>query len=191
MSKVLYFIRHGTALHNVLFLEHGNIVYKKYRDTPLVPKGINEAKSLDKIWKDIDKIELVIVSPLLRTLQTVDNIFCNKDVPIIALDSLMEYPQGLDICNRRKSITEYKFCYPNVNFSYIKDDIEKKWRHNRYESIEELDIRIKEMLGFINQRPETYIAIVSHSSYIGHFLFNKIGEGVNELKHCHPYIHKL
>ena len=46
MNKVLYFIRHGTALHNVLFWEQGEDVYKKYRDTPLVKKGVEEAKNL-------------------------------------------------------------------------------------------------------------------------------------------------
>ncbi len=191
MNKVLYFIRHGTALHNVLFWEQGEKVYSKYRDTPLVKKGVEEAKKLGETWEDIDKIELIITSPLLRTLQTTDNIFCKKNIPIIALDCVMEYSQGLDRCNYRKSITEYKPCYPNVNFSFIEDDIEKKWRYNRYETIDELDERIKEMIGFINTRKEKHIAIVSHSSYISHFLFNKIGDENNELKHCHPYIHKL
>jgi len=191
MNKVLYFIRHGTALHNVLFWEQGEKVYSKYRDTPLVKKGVEEAKNLGETWEDIDKIELIITSPLLRTLQTTDNIFCKKNIPIIALDCVMEYSQGLDRCNYRKSITEYKPCYPNVNFSFIEDDIEKKWRYNRYETIDELDERIKEMIGFINTRKEKHIAIVSHSSYIGHYLFNKIGDENNELKHCHPYIHNL
>ena len=97
MKKVLYCIRHGTALHNVLFWEQGEIVYEKYRDTPLVKKGVDEAKALGETWEDIDKIELVIVSPLLRTLQTADNIFCKKDVPMIALDCVREYSQGLDL----------------------------------------------------------------------------------------------
>ena len=191
MNKVLYFIRHGTALHNVLFWEQGEKVYSKYRDTPLVKKGVEEAKHLGETWEDIDKIELIITSPLLRTLQTTDNIFCKKNIPIIALDCVMEYSQGLDCCNHRKSITEYKPCYPNVDFSFIEDDIEKGWRHDRYETIEELDERVKEMIGFINTRKEKHIAIVSHSSYIGNYLFNKIGDENNELKHCHPYIHNL
>ena len=35
------------------------------------------------------------------------------------------------------------------------------------------------------------IAVVSHSSYIGQMIEGKIGNEDNELKHCHPYIHKL
>ena len=191
MKKVLYCIRHGTALHNVLFWEQGEDVYKKYRDTPLVKKGVDEAKVLGETWEDIDKIELVIVSPLLRTLQTADNIFSKKDVPMIALDCVMEYSQGLDLCNRRKSITEYKPCYPKVDFSHIKDDVDQKWREDKYETIEELNERIKEMIKFIKTRKEIHIAIVSHSSYLGHYMFDKIGDEKNEIKHCYPYIHNI
>ena len=191
MKKVLYCIRHGTALHNVLFWEQGEDVYKKYRDTPLVKKGVDEAKVLGETWEDIDKIELVIVSPLLRTLQTADNIFCKKDVPMIALDCVMEYSQGLDLCNKRKSITEYKPCYPRVDFSHIKDDVETRWREDKYETVEELNERIKEMIKFIKTRKETHIAIVSHSSYLGHYMFDKIGDENNEIKHCYPYIHEI
>ena len=191
MKKVLYCIRHGTALHNVLFWEQGEDVYKKYRDTPLVKKGVDEAKVLGETWEDIDKIELVIVSPLLRTLQTADNIFSKKDVPMIALDCVMEYSQGLDLCNKRKSIIEYKPCYPKVDFSHIKDDVETRWREDKYETVEELNERIKEMIKFIKTRKEIHIAIVSHSSYLGHYLFDRIGDEENEIKHCYPYIHNI
>ena len=46
---------------------------------------------------------------------------------MIALDCVMEYSQGLELCNRRKSITEYKPCYPKVDFSHIEDQTK---RHN-------------------------------------------------------------
>tara|TARA_B100001093_G_scaffold399188_1_gene386619 strand:- start:1538 stop:2110 length:573 start_codon:yes stop_codon:yes gene_type:complete len=190
MNKTLYCIRHGTALHNVLFWDYGSEVYQKYRDTPLVAKGVEEAKNLGKTWKEIDNIELILVSPLLRTLQTASHIFENKNIPILALDCIMEYPQGYsDICNHRKTIIELKPCYPNIDFSYInKKDI---WRSDRDETISELNNRINELKKFIKSRKEKHIAIVSHSSYLGHFLFNKIGDENNELEHCMPYIHKL
>ena len=72
-------------------MEIGPSVYRKYRDTPLVAKGRKEATKLGNTWNNIDNIELVIVSPLLRTLQTATNIFSNKNVPMIALDCLMEF----------------------------------------------------------------------------------------------------
>jgi broad specificity phosphatase PhoE len=191
MNKTLYCIRHGTALHNVLFWDYGSEVYQKYRDTPLVAKGVEEAKNLGKTWKEIDNIELVLVSPLLRTLQTASHIFENKNIPMLALDCIMEYPQGYsDICNHRKTIIELKPCYPNIDFSSVNKE-KDIWRPDRDETINELNGRINELINFIKSRKEKHIAIVSHSSYLGHFLFNKIGDENNELEHCMPYIHKL
>ena len=187
MNKTLYCIRHGTALHNVLFWEYGSQVYQKYRDTPLVAKGVEEAKKLGKTWKEIDNIELILVSPLLRTLQTASHIFENKNIPMLALDCIMEYPQGYsDICNHRKTIVELKPCYPNIDFSSINKE-KDIWRPDRDETISELNSRINELIKFIKSRKEKHIAIVSHSSYLGHFLFNKIGDENNELEHCFPY----
>ena len=31
------------------------------------------------------------------------------------------------------------------------------------------------------------IAVVSHSSFLGQYLFKKIGDEHNELEHCHPF----
>ncbi len=48
MEKTLYCIRHGYALHNKLFFEIGPRAYSEYRDTPLLEKGFNQAKTLNK-----------------------------------------------------------------------------------------------------------------------------------------------
>ena len=47
------------------------------------------------------------------------------------------------------------------------------------------------MVKFIKTRKEIHIAIVSHSSYLGHYMFDRIGDESNEIKHCYPYIHKI
>ena len=89
---------------------------------------------------------------------------------MIALDCVMEYSQGLDLCNRRKSITEYKPCYPKVDFLVLRMML-KLEREDKYETVEELNERVKEMIKFIKTRKEIHIAIVSHSSYLGHYMF--------------------
>ncbi len=188
--KNLYCIRHGEALHNVLFWEIGEKVYLLYRDTPLTAVGVEQATNLGNS-DDINNIELIIMSPLLRTLQTAHNIFKNKDIPMLALDCVMEYPQGLDQCNHRKTIKEYKYSYPKVDFSHIEHDEEPFWKKYEIESIESLKKRIKKMKDFINSRPENNIAIVSHSSFLGKFLFDNIGNENNELEHCKVYQTKI
>ena len=58
MTKLLYCIRHGTALHNVNFDKMGRKAYTEFFDTPLVDLGKLEAVLLGTTWRDIDKVEL-------------------------------------------------------------------------------------------------------------------------------------
>tara|TARA_Y100000816_G_scaffold271720_1_gene236501 strand:- start:44 stop:661 length:618 start_codon:yes stop_codon:yes gene_type:complete len=189
MEKTLYCIRHGYALHNKLFWDIGTKAYTEFRDTELLEEGYNQAKHLNEIWEKKHDIDLVIVSPCARTLNTASFIFKNVDVPIIAKDFLIEYPiGGNEICNKRKSLSDLKYLYPFIDFK-IKDE-EMIWPDNR-ETVSDLKKRISKMLDWISRRKEKKIAIVSHSSFIGQFKDNKIGDEHHELKHCHPYKLKI
>ena len=119
MTKLLYCIRHGTALHNVNFDKMGRKAYTEFFDTPLVDLGKLEAVLLGTTWRDIDKVELILVSPLTRTLDTAKFIFQHHKAPVIALDYLMEHPQAEEICNLRASKDELSLRYPNVDFSNL------------------------------------------------------------------------
>ena len=185
MKKILYCIRHGYALHNKLFNYIGTKAYTEFQDTPLLHEGISQAKNLGNNWKDIDDIELVIVSPCLRTLETAKHIFRSKNKNMIAKDFLIEYPLGIDICNKRKNVDNLKYLYPYVDFNEINDN-ELPWPDKK-ETIDGLKNRINEMFAWISKRPEKKIAIVSHSSFIGQFKDNIIGDEDHELKHCYPY----
>lgn len=189
----LYCIRHGLALHNSLYKKYGSDIFCNinYKDTLLIPEGHEQSLQLGETWKDIDKIELVIVSPLKRTLQTAHNIFKNKKIPMIALDICREFPLGLHACNYRSSKDELEILYPNVDFSSLKTNYDELWFPKREETIEELNIRIKKTLEFIKSRPETNIAFVNHNSFMGQMKDNKIllmDNGSQELKHCFPYL---
>ena len=46
MVKKITCIRHGTALHNVMFDKIGVKAYSDYRDTPLVERGVQNRKNL-------------------------------------------------------------------------------------------------------------------------------------------------
>ena len=192
MSKVVYFIRHGYALHNDLFWSIGTDAYKNYQDTPLLHKGYEQAneckkKHVERWQGKLKNIDIVLVSPLSRTISTALSIFgdtkhyCTK---FIALDCLMEYPQGGDeICNKRKKIEILKDNYPTIDFSELRGD---HWGDNK-ESIEGLEERIDTMVKYIQKLDANRIAVVSHSSFLGQYLHKKIGDEHNELEHCFPF----
>jgi len=188
--KKVFFIRHGYALHNDLYWVMGDKAYSDYTDTPLLHKGYIQADECRRKYKEeLEGVELILVSPLSRTLQTAISIFGKSSffrTKMRALDCLMEYPQGgPELCNKRKEKTILERNYPTIEFTYVKDG-KVEWGDNK-ETIEELEGRIEDMIKFIKNRPENKIAIVSHSSYIGKHLYDKIYDENNELKHCFPY----
>ena len=128
--KTLYCIRHGLALHNVLFWEIGTKAYTEYQDTRLLEEGVEQAIELGN-KKILNNVELVIVSPLSRTLSTAYHIFKNTNIPIVAIDFLIEHPLGGDeFANKRKSISCLKKIFPKVNFDLITQE-EPYWPKKR------------------------------------------------------------
>lgn len=190
--KTLYLIRHGHSLHNEYFTRMGPkaFVLPEMKDSPLTDKGREQSRKLaETIHSDI---ELVLVSPLTRTLETAHNIFKDKNIPIKCLECLREYPMGLHTCNIRSEASKLQKTFPEIDFS----DISGKdvfWKTDG-ESLEELNVRIENMKEYIRNLPETKIAVVSHNSFIGQLKDKHISQLENneqELQHCYPYKYKL
>lgn len=189
MPKKLFCIRHGTSEHNVRYYEIGELAFNEKEDTTLLASGIAEARNLGSNWTEIDNIELVLVSPLSRTLETATQIFKHKKVPMIALDCLIEWPQHSELCNKRKAKKDIVDKYPHVNFDRIANEL--YWNSKENESYESLKERVKFAKNWIRMRKENKIAIVSHSSYLAEFLNGEIIDKNDQLKHCYPYEHNL
>ena len=190
--KNIYFIRHGLAQHNTQFKLYGKRAFYNplYYDTKLIEEGHRQATNLGKSWNEIRNIDLVLTSPLMRCLQTTENIFKDIDVPIIAIDIIKEFPQGLQTCNRRSDIDSLKPMFPKIDFSFIEHNEDILWNPQREETLDELNLRIETFNHFLNGRDEKNIAIVSHSSFIGQYKDKKIAlieNGDTELIHCYPY----
>ena len=185
--KNVFCIRHGTAEHNVLFHEVGEKAYMMVTDSSLTEKGVQESTMLGEQWLEKNNIELILVSPLTRTIQTAKNIFKNTNVKMLSFDELKEFPASYENINHRKDKKELVLKHhPIVNFKYLTEK-DRLWHETNKETIEQLDDRIKYMKDFILNRKEQNIAVVSHSSYLAYFLYGKIEDFDNELKHCFPY----
>ena len=170
------------------------MAYVNTRDTRLVENGVKQAKQLGKTWKDKSKIELVVVSPLTRTLETASHIFKNNNVPMIALESLKEYPQSYQQCNHRRTVEELKKEFPHINFKEILHNDDKEWRDLPDIITGEktkLKTRISDFKKWINKRDEKNIAVVCHSSYLNKMMNDFVDNEVTELKHCYPYKYYL
>ncbi|XP_018859847.2 phosphoglycerate mutase-like protein 1 isoform X3 [Juglans regia] len=207
-------VRHGQGIHNV----EGDKNYKAYLspdyfDAHLTPLGWQQVDNLRKhvhasgLSKTID---LVITSPLLRTIQTAVGVFGGEgyadkaDVlplmvanagnsgraaisslncpPIIAVEHCREH-LGVHPCDKRRNISDYQFLFPAIDFSPIENDEDVLWKANIRETKEEVAARGLKFMNWLWTRKEKEIAIVTHSG----FLFHTLTLFGND---CHPLVKK-
>nr|KJB79522.1 hypothetical protein B456_013G053200 [Gossypium raimondii] len=146
--KTLHLVRHAQGIHNV----DGDKNYKAYMspeyfDAHITPLGWQQVDNLRKHVHECGlakRIDLVITSPLLRTLQTAVGVFGGDgytermDVvplmvanagnsgraaisslncpPIVAVELCREH-LGVHPCDKRRNISDYQFLFPAVDFS--------------------------------------------------------------------------
>lgn len=162
----IYFIRHGYAYHNQLAEEIGDIAYfdKKTEDSPLLEKGIDQAKYASKELINID-FDYVFCSPSLRCIQTLENLISNKNVQLF--DILME-PQGEHFCNKRKNIDELANFCSELSNNYNITNVNQKYNFEK-ETYQNFIERTKEFYKYLvnlKNINSKNILIVSHHDWI-------------------------
>uniref|UniRef100_A0ACD5YAH6 Uncharacterized protein n=2 Tax=Avena sativa TaxID=4498 RepID=A0ACD5YAH6_AVESA len=211
-SKTIHLVRHAQGIHNVA----GEKDFKAYMsaellDAQLTPLGWSQVDCLrEHVTKCglAKKIELVIVSPLLRTMQTAVGVFGGGNYtdgvgvsplmvegaehsgrqaisslncpPFLAVEACREH-LGVHPCDKRSSITKYRTLFPAIDFSLIENDEDVLWEPDVRETDESVAARGMKFIDWLWTREEKEIAIVSHSGFLYHTL-NMYG------KECHPTI---
>ncbi|KAL2655737.1 hypothetical protein AAZX31_04G087600 [Glycine max] len=210
--KTLHLVRHAQGFHNVEG-EKNFEAYKSYDlfDANLTPLGWKQVDNLRQHVKASGlskRIELVIVSPLLRTMQTAVGVFggqpytdginvpplMNDNVgdsgrpaisslnapPFIAVELCREH-LGVHPCDKRRNITDYRHMFPAIDFSLIENDEDILWKPDIREKNEEVAARGLKFLEWLWTRKEKEIAVVTHSG----FLFHSLSAFGND---CHPNV---
>jgi len=185
-------------------------------DTPLTETGMAEGQALGQrllggeeltdgetqftVW-DLD---LIIVSPLRRALQTCNAIFgteplinrrTGERIPIVARALTTESPQGSHLCNKRgTSRSEAAAAYPHIDFTELAEE-DVVWQEafrateGKGENSEMIQARADEFVATLRSAPEEKVAIVSHSGLLTAILYGAGNDGVGgSLKHCDPYV---
>ncbi|GAB4838388.1 hypothetical protein Ancab_027924 [Ancistrocladus abbreviatus] len=210
--KTIHLVRHAQGLHNI----EGDKNYKAYMspeyfDAPLTPLGWQQVDNLRKHVNACGlskRIELVVTSPLLRTMQTAVGVFggdgytTGMDVlplmvanagnsnrsaisslncpPIVAVEPCREH-LGVHPCDRRRNISEYQFLFPAIDFSLIESDEDVLWKADVRETKAEVAARGMKFMNWLCTRKEKEIAVVTHSGFLFHTL-SKLGND------CHPLV---
>ena len=187
-TKILHFQRHGQGYHNLL----GDVcrgmdmkidmdstdpklnpwINPAILDSPLTETGRQQCMARRPNASQL-KPELLIVSPLLRAIQTAYITFadCSKTVPWVAHEGCRE-ELGLLMCNKRRPLSQIEDDFPDIDFTLISDEQDDLFDAigDRRETVLEKTDRIYDFLKYVRSRPEQEIAIVGHSSWLFYML---------------------
>ncbi|RVW65679.1 Phosphoglycerate mutase-like protein 1 [Vitis vinifera] len=170
--KTIHLVRHAQGIHNVEGeKDHSAYLSQELFDAHLTPLGWQQVDNLHKHVQACGlskKVELVVVSPLLRTMQTAAGVFGGEsykdgiDVtplmvanvgnserpaisslnrpPFLALELCREH-LGVHPCDKRRSIHEYRPLFPAIDFSLIESDDDVLWTADVREKNEDVASR--------------------------------------------------
>jgi broad specificity phosphatase PhoE len=128
-------------------------------DADLTLNGMSQAEKL-AISMDFIPLQVVFTSPLVRTLHTSSILFKQHCIPIIASEDIRERYDRHPV-NNRQDVSRLKELYPSVDFSEIISDTDML-----YNTPDDLEIRAKAFIKYVLSRPEKYIAVVSHETFL-------------------------
>ncbi|XP_040971840.1 phosphoglycerate mutase-like protein 1, partial [Gossypium hirsutum] len=137
----------------------------------------------------LKRIELVITSPLYRTMQTAFGVFgsteSNEDAgvncPQIMAVELCRDRMGVRPCDMRRRVSQCQALFPSIDFSMMDGEEDSMWNPDFRESEEEMAARMGLLMNWLWTRPEKEIVIVSHGIMLQHIL-DRLGND------CHPSV---
>mmetsp|Transcript_5829 Transcript_5829/g.13898 ORF Transcript_5829/g.13898 Transcript_5829/m.13898 type:complete len:277 (+) Transcript_5829:75-905(+) len=198
-AKLLHCIRHGQGFHNLLadiFREFGKEVdcmgksraspyqREEISDAPLTAIGVKQAKALQAQARSLENVQLIVVSPLCRAVQTANMAFAHTlpleesaqraKVPFIAHPLATEMG-GVNLCDKRRPLTDIRRDFPHVDFSLFKDEEDPNWSDEKREDPKNVSDRCYDFCLWLKERPETEVVVATHSAWL-FTLFNTVLE---------------
>lgn len=181
--KTVIFIRHGESEYNLACTgPDGKVGISPvggpdgsmsrstfdFEDAPLTATGRDQALQLGPALVS-SKIELVVASPLERTLETASLIFPPGQIPggkIVAHEGVREMMMpGRETVNKRRSISDKTARWEWVDWTQIQDDADTTWERTATAGRErsaQVHLRVSNFLNWVMARPEQVVAVVTH-----------------------------
>ena len=195
--KRVFFVRHAEGTHNVAEREHGSpdILLEEhsgtlFMDPPLTDTGQEQCAGLrDALGRGSlqHELDLVVVSPLLRTLQTASLVFhdlprvsSSRPVPFLANELCRERIHHY-MCDKRQDTSVHRQQFAHVDFAHIESEQDRMFHEKEIENDEELcSQRALAFLEWLKTREETNIAVVTHMMFLRHVFRGQWAEGFSE-----------
>lgn len=171
-EKIIHLVRHAKGAHNAA-AEFDYSAYKRedLEDALLTEEGVEQCFLLAEESEFLaDAVELVVVSPMNRTIQTAIYGFPNLlgRVPWIARPEVRE-TMGQHPCDRMAPVSQKIANYPDIDFKALdgsdRDDAYYSYNDCR-EPLEDIEMRGRSFIEWLSSRPEKEIVVVTHSGFL-------------------------
>jgi broad specificity phosphatase PhoE len=184
--KLVHFVRHGQGFHNLMadtFTTAGKqwtqfqagpdnpYTMPELLDSPLTNKGRQQAAALQQSMtqeEDFPSPQMVVVSPMCRTLQTAILAFAHliqSATPFVAHEMARE-ECGVHLCDQRRSKSQQMLEFPYVNFDLLSSELDPLYQEHTRETKLQVADRIYQFLQWLEQSPSDVLAVVSHSGWL-------------------------
>ncbi|KAF4501916.1 Histidine phosphatase superfamily, clade-1 [Fusarium agapanthi] len=174
MPQIIHLVRHGQAVHNLG--EANNVL----PDTDLTPLGQEQARGVISKHPKLANVDLIVSSPLRRTLQTTLLAFSSqlkRGLQIVALPEVQEISDLNCDTGSDLSVIKTEFQQQPVDFSLVEpgwEVKEGKWAP----AIGSILERARAARQWLSERPETEIVVVTHGCFL-HFFTDDWVNAVN------------
>ncbi|PRP88305.1 hypothetical protein PROFUN_03414 [Planoprotostelium fungivorum] len=167
----VFLTRHAQAEHNV----SSNW---SLHDPPLTQLGEQQAKTLYERYPELCEeggVDLIISSPLRRTLQTTILAYGKTGAPVLIMPELQETQNKP--CDTGSDVDEF----PQFDFSRVPAD----WNSKKGFWADDEESLLRRAAKLVSERPEKRIAIVTHGGFLGRLVPGFIGFQNTETREVH------
>lgn len=166
MPPTIHCVRHAQGYHNLSTANHS------MHDPLLTPLGEEQCRQLQKNFPYQDKIDLVVASPLKRTIYTAllsfKDVIKAKNLKVIALPELQETSDlPCDTGSPPEEIAR-EFEDKPVDLSLVKPGWDSK-RIKWAPTAKAIESRARDARQWLMARPEKNIVIVTHGGFLHYF----------------------
>ena len=169
-SKSILCIRHGESTFNAAHAVAG--VDPLLFDAPLSAIGHEQVRQARVRLHEM-RVELVVTSPLTRALQTATTLFSDHPATPSILVAALPRERVENSCDIGRSPTQLAADFPSVALAHLPE----VWWHVEgvpdargicIEPIETVKARVAQFRNFLSSRPERFIAVVGHGTFLYH-----------------------
>jgi broad specificity phosphatase PhoE len=158
-TKIIYFVRHGETILNAAGIRQGP-------DGGLSEKGkLGVLKTAEGLARE-KKFNAIVSSPYERTRETAAIISEKLHMPVEYCDLLRERKNPSEIVGKHKDSVEVRAITDRIDNSFHEDGL----RFSDEENFTDLKERARNLLKYIEVRPEKRLLMVTHGIFLKMFV---------------------